>query len=109
MTRIFLLFSLIVVSQLCFAQVTTTPLLPVDNLPVTITFDATKGTAGLKDYVGDVFAHTGVITNKSTSATDWKYVIGTWGDNVHQPKLTRISGNTASTRRPAASMQSRSP
>ena len=96
MTRIFLLFSLIVVSQLCFAQVTTTPLLPVDNLPVTITFDATKGTAGLKDYVGDVFAHTGVITNKSTSATDWKYVIGTWGDNVHQPKLTRISGNTYS-------------
>ena len=63
MTRIFLLFSLIVVSQLCFAQVTTTPLLPVDNLPVTITFDATKGTAGLKDYVGDVFAATVVIVN----------------------------------------------
>ena len=96
MTRISLLFSLIVVSRLCFAQVTTTPLLPIDNLPVTITFDATRGGAGLKDYVGDVYAHTGVITNKSTSLTDWKYVIGAWGDNVHQPKLTRISGNTYS-------------
>ena len=38
-----------------------------------------------------VYAHTGVITNTSISNSDWKQVIGTWGNNSTQPKLTRIS------------------
>lgn len=41
-----------------------------------ITLDATKGNKGLNGHtpVTDVYVHFGVITNKSTSTSDWKYV-----------------------------------
>lgn len=76
-----------------FAQITTNPALPTDNKPVTITFDATQGTAGLKDFTGDIYAHAGVITDKSTSSSDWRYVIADWNVNVAKAKLTRVSAN----------------
>ena len=80
--RINLLFWLLAVSQFCFAQVTPIPALPNENKSVTLTFDATQGTAGLKDYAGEIYAHTGVITDKSTSTSDWKYVIAPWATNI---------------------------
>jgi glycosidase len=87
------LFLLVTLCRLSFAQVTTNPALPDESMAVTITFDATQGSGGLKDFTGDVYVHTGVITNKSTSSSDWKYVIGSWGNNITQPKLTRVSPN----------------
>jgi glycosidase len=92
--RFNLLFWLVAAYQLSFSQVTTNPALPNDNKAVTITFDATQGTAGLKDYTGDVYAHTGVITDKSTSTSDWKYVIAAWTSNIPKAKLTRVTTNT---------------
>ena len=89
---IFLILFLLALSGV--AQVTTNPALPSDNKAVTVTFDATQGTAGLKDFTGDIYAHTGVITNKSTSTTDWKYVIANWTTNLPKAKLTRVTANT---------------
>lgn len=71
--------------------VTSDPVFPSADRPVTITFDATKGTGGLKGYSGDVYAHTGVITEKSTSGSDWKYVKTNWGENTPATLLSRIS------------------
>jgi 1,4-alpha-glucan branching enzyme len=89
-----LLFALLLFFKVSVSQIITSiPALPVENQPVTITFDATKGTAGLKDYAGDVYAHIGVITDKSTSSGDWKYVIAAWGINVDKAKMTRIGAN----------------
>jgi len=68
------------------------PAIPTDSKEVTITFYADRGTAGLKDYTGDVYAHTGVITDKSTGGSDWKYA-PTWGDNSAKYKMTRVSAN----------------
>ncbi|MBT5508056.1 MAG: hypothetical protein HOK17_13140 [Flammeovirgaceae bacterium] len=62
--------------------VTSAPLFPSDLSSVTITFDATKGTGGLAGFSGEIYAHTGVITNQSTSSTDWKYVKTNWGENT---------------------------
>lgn len=70
------------------AQVTSDPLLPSSDRPVTIFFDAT-GTA-LQGYTGDVYAHTGVFIE---GLTGWRNVIGNWGDNAVQPKLERVSAN----------------
>ena len=61
--------------QIANAQlVWTTPPIPVENNAVTVNFDATQGNGALAGYAGDVYAHTGVITDKSTSSSDWKYV-----------------------------------
>ena len=95
MTRIsFLILSIILPFRLVGQLIITTPALPNDNKPVTINFDATQGTAGIKDFVGDVYAHTGVITDKSTSTSDWKYVKTQWGINTPETKLTRTGTNT---------------
>ncbi len=66
------------------------PPLPKDELEVVITFDATLGSGGLAGYEGDVYAHTGVITNLSSSGSDWKHVISGWGENIPKAKMERI-------------------
>ncbi|HMN89673.1 MAG TPA: hypothetical protein PKD70_10340, partial [Saprospiraceae bacterium] len=52
----------------------TEPFFPRIDQPVTIFFDATQGSGGLRDCNCDVYVHTGVITNASTSPSDWKNV-----------------------------------
>lgn len=73
--------------------ITTDPAIPLENNSLTITFDATEGTGGLIGYTEDVYAHTGVITDKSTSGSDWKYVKTNWGQNTAETKLTRIGND----------------
>lgn len=89
----FLTFNLLLFTEVSAQLVVSTPELPTDNVSVKITFDATQGNMGLKDYTGDVYAHTGVITTASTSSTDWKYVKTAWGTNTPETKLTRVSAN----------------
>lgn len=85
----FALFSIGLAAQI----VTTDPDLPTAGQAVTIYFDATQGTAGLEDYTGDVYAHTGVLTNLSSDNGDWKYVKTSWGENTAETKMTRESAN----------------
>ncbi|MES2780416.1 MAG: alpha-amylase family glycosyl hydrolase [Bacteroidota bacterium] len=72
--------------------VSLTPAFVSQNDSVTVTFDATQGNAALTG-VTTVYAHTGVITNKSTSPTDWKYVQGNWGTDDAKVKMTSIGNN----------------
>ncbi|HNU22212.1 MAG TPA: alpha-amylase family glycosyl hydrolase, partial [Bacteroidales bacterium] len=71
----------------------TEPVFPLVNQSVIIYYDAAEGNQGLMGYTGDVYAHTGVITNLSTSPSDWKYVKTNWGQNTQETKLERISAN----------------
>jgi glycosidase len=89
LTICFLFLTMNVRSQV----VTTDPSMVVEGVPVTITFNADEGTGGLEGYSGDVYAHTGVITDASTSDSDWKYVVADWGVNLSKAKLTRITTN----------------
>ncbi len=66
------------------ASISSVPESPTISEKVTITFDSSKeGRLGF--YTGDLFAHTGVIVEGNGS---WQHVIGNWGDNAVQPKLT---------------------
>lgn len=82
-----LVFSLGLQAQL----ITADPVFPTDQDEVTITFDATQGSGGLAGYTGDVYAHTGVITNLSQSGSDWKHVVAGWTENLPKAKMTRIA------------------
>jgi 1,4-alpha-glucan branching enzyme len=86
---------LILISINLFAQdiVTTNLQYPTQNDSIIIYFDATKGNAGLKDFTGDIYAHTGVITNLSKSGSDWKYVMAPWNQNYSELKLVRDNAN----------------
>lgn len=93
MRNILLLIAVFVWGGILNAQVMTSdPAIPTDENQVTLTFYADRGDQGLKDYTGDVYAHTGLITDKSTSGSDWKYA-PTWGDNDAKYKMTRVSAN----------------
>ena len=86
-------FFLIVIGVKSNAQVVLPdPTFPSSQDNITLTFDATLGNTGLQGFQGSVYAHTGLITDQSTSGTDWKYVQGTWGTN-NAPLMTKISEN----------------
>ena len=54
--------------------VTSQPVFFTENTPVTITFDASKGNAGLINFTGDVYIWTGTVTNLSATNTTWRNV-----------------------------------
>lgn len=86
-------FFLIVIGVKSNAQVVSPdPTFPSSQDNITLTFDATLGNKGLQGFQGSVYAHTGLITDQSTSGSDWKYVQGTWGTN-NAPLMTKISEN----------------
>ena len=86
-------FFLIVIGVKSNAQVVLPdPTFPSSQDNITLTFDATLGNTGLQGFQGSVYAHTGLITDQSTSGSDWKYVQGTWGTN-NAPLMTKISEN----------------
>ncbi len=90
----FLLFlsSLFVLSMQ--AQVITTiPALPIADDTVTIIYDASLGNGALAGFSGDVYAHTGVITDKSTSPSDWKFVKSAWGTTDPNVKMTPLGND----------------
>lgn len=75
---------LILLAEIGFGQITTTPELPTAYQSITITFDSSKeGRLGY--YTGELYAHTGVLLE---GKNDWQYVIESWGNNSTQPKLT---------------------
>lgn len=83
---------LFLLSGLSAQLITTNPAAPTDDQAVTVTFDATQGTAGLADCSCDIYLHTGVITANSSGPSDWQYVQTEWGVANAAWKLTPVSG-----------------
>lgn len=83
-----------------FAQIVTTSpaLLQEASKDVVLTYhaDSPLGNGGLKGLSATtpVYAHIGVITNKSANTSDWKYAPSKWGDNAAKYKLKYVSPNT---------------
>lgn len=87
-------FPLFFLSQFIHSQlITSNPIFATADDSVEVIFDASLGSGGLENFGGDVYAHTGVITNLSTSGSDWKYVKTNWGVNIPATKLTRLGLN----------------
>lgn len=70
------------------------PVFATENDSVIITYDATQGNGALINLgPPDLYAHTGVITDKSTSNADWRYVQGNWGTDHAKVKMTYLGKN----------------
>lgn len=75
--------------------VTTEPaVLQESSQNVVIYYHADQGNKGLINQPSSepIYAHTGVITNRSTSASDWKHAPA-WLDNAAKYRLTYVSEN----------------
>ena len=79
------------------SPVTVSPQFFTDTTPITLTFDATRGNGGLANYTGDVYIYTGVITNLSTSPSNWRYVVNQNANGYNNPisaeRMTRVGPN----------------
>jgi 1,4-alpha-glucan branching enzyme len=73
----------------------TNPYFPLDTSSVVITVDCSKGNQGLLNYANtnDVYVHVGVITNLSTSSSDWRYVKFTWGTVTAAAQAVSLGNN----------------
>ncbi|WP_258102747.1 alpha-amylase family glycosyl hydrolase [Marinoscillum sp. MHG1-6] len=63
---------------------------PTDE--ITITFDASKGTAGLVG-ASSVYMHSGVVSS-GPDGTDWTLVVGDWGQDNGVGKMSAVAGQT---------------
>lgn len=70
-----------------------TPQFPTQNDTITLFYDAKQGNAALQNYDGDIYAHTGVISNLSNAPNDWQHVIGEWGTNDQRTLMKKESDN----------------
>jgi len=87
MKKIILSFSILFLSILSWSQVTTNPtFITQTGVSFDIIFDASVGNAALKGLTTGVYAHIGVITDKSASSSDWKYVLTTWPTSATDAK-----------------------
>jgi len=97
MKKILLLLLIVLMTFRSQAQLLNfTPNFPIDNSNLVVTMDANKGSKGLLNYTpSDVYVHTGVITNLSSSTTNWRYV--KFNQNFNQPNVllqaTSLGGN----------------
>lgn len=91
-----LLLSLIGVCTLQGAEVVTTEPSPlqISSHDVVIYFHADQGTKGLIGSAAsaELYAHTGVITDKSKNDTDWRYA-SDWKKNESKYRLEYVSAN----------------
>ena len=87
-TLLFVAFAALANAQI----LTVTPAFPSQNDTVTIIYDATEGNGALTGVV-PVYAHAGLITNQSTSPTDWKHVQGNWGTADASVLMTNLGNN----------------
>lgn len=71
---------------------------PSQTDSITIYFNAEQGNQAVKDWKGDIYLHTGVITQKSATNTSWQHVRGEWGKIIPELKLKREGNNLYSFR-----------
>ena len=51
-----------------------------------------KGTV-IENFAGEMYAHTGVLTDKSNSTSAWRYTKTNWGQNTPETKLENLGNN----------------
>mgnify|MGYP003434176733 FL=1 len=91
--RLIFTFLLLITLNITHAQISVDPAFPTPTSNITVYFDATQGNAALANCNCILYAHAGVITDKSTGPSDWKYVQGNWGTDDPKVKMTKVSDN----------------
>lgn len=83
-----ILYILLLITSVSFAQTTTNPSPAIATGPVSINFN--KLGTGLATYTGIIYAHIGLTVN----GVQWSNVIGSWGNNTTQPTMSQTGANT---------------
>ena len=96
--RTVLFLSFFALSYCLRAQVSVVPRLASTDDTVTVYYNALAGNGGLAGFTGNVYAHTGVITQNSTHPGDWKYTKAGWGSTDSSVLMTPLGNDQYSIR-----------
>jgi len=70
------------------------PAFPSLDDSMTIYFNANEGSGGMSGMIPPVaYMHAGLITSKSESNSDWKYVQGNWGQDDERVKMVSLGND----------------
>jgi len=85
---------LVAATGLANAQIVETRPTPLQETSkdVVVVYHSDSGNKELAGFTGDMYAHAGVITNKSNG--NWAYAPSKWGDNNEKYKLTNVGKDT---------------
>ncbi|MDK2975982.1 MAG: hypothetical protein PWP06_457 [Candidatus Marinimicrobia bacterium] len=94
----YIFFGLFIPFVLQGSPVTSEPVFPTQFDSIIVFYHAELGNRALEGSDDTLYAHTGVITDKSSSPSDWKYVVTPWpgeGTDANQSKnlLERLDTN----------------
>lgn len=91
--RLLCTLNFIMLCAIIFAQITTNPTFIPKGYKgeIIVTFDPSKGNGGMVGATA-CYAHTGLITSKSKSGSDWKFTVADWRDGSEKNKMTK-NGN----------------
>jgi glycosidase len=92
MQKIAFLLPFLLLLRILPAQVSCLPVFPSQNEQITIFYDASQGNAALAG-VTPVYAHMGVVTNLSSSPTNWRYVVTDWNVENSINSMEYVSPN----------------
>jgi len=90
-SRLSLSILFLLISLSTIAQVTTDPVIARADQPLVITYDASKGSAGLEDCNCEVYVHIGAVT-ESPESTTWSIVPFAWGTEDPDALMTKVDG-----------------
>jgi 1,4-alpha-glucan branching enzyme len=77
----------------CQSQILTSdPPFPTQADQITVYYNVASGNAEIPVSTIPIYAHTGVITNLSSSDTDWQHVQGNWGTADPNVVMTPMGG-----------------
>ena len=75
------------------AFITTTPSIIDEDTTQDVVITINTAGTSMDGFSGQMYAHTGVLTNKSSNTGDWKYVKANWSTNTEACRLTNLGNN----------------
>lgn len=72
--------------------ISTSPLFVTNSTTEDVVVTVNTAGTSMEGFSGEMYAHTGVLTDKSASPSDWKYVKHEWTQNSDDCKLVPVSG-----------------
>lgn len=97
---VFCFLTALISMQSLYAQ---KPLIMIPEKPsqddsITIFYHAERGNGALNNLTGDVYIHSGIITQKSPTQTSWQHVRGEWGKADPKYRMKKDAENVYSFR-----------
>lgn len=76
-----------------YPLISTTPAFVTEDMTENVIVTVNTAGTSMAGFTGQLYAHTGVLTDQSVTTGDWKYVKADWTKNIEDCRLENIDGD----------------